>query len=208
MTSTIDRFAPVGHLDVSRPSKRRRNNTTSTAINEWMAPVVVPTNSNIQISAAFRLRAVKLLYKQLGDMVCAREVERHIFVGTLAHGFGYAPKVTQIVGSLQLNPSIAQTYSPEVLVLLDDKTLSKGTAVEEWWLDHDRRLEHQRQVLSERQEYERDEQQEGSGGKKNGMVCWKCHSKTINIDLKQTRSADEPMSAFCECGDCGARWKM
>lgn len=38
--------------------------------------------------------------------------------------------------------------------------------------------------------------------------CMRCKSMRTSYTLIQTRSADEPSSAFIGCGDCGKRWKM
>ena len=38
--------------------------------------------------------------------------------------------------------------------------------------------------------------------------CFKCKSKKIFSFQKQMRSADEPMTTFCECSECGTKWKM
>ncbi|KAJ1454286.1 transcription factor S-II-domain-containing protein [Pelagophyceae sp. CCMP2097] len=38
--------------------------------------------------------------------------------------------------------------------------------------------------------------------------CGKCKSKRISNYEKQTRSADEPMTQFFECADCGNRWRF
>lgn len=38
--------------------------------------------------------------------------------------------------------------------------------------------------------------------------CNRCKSMRTTYNLVQTRSADEPSSAFVLCGDCGKRWKM
>ena len=38
--------------------------------------------------------------------------------------------------------------------------------------------------------------------------CSRCKSMRTDYKLIQTRSADEPSSAFVLCGDCGKRWKM
>jgi DNA-directed RNA polymerase subunit M/transcription elongation factor TFIIS len=42
------------------------------------------------------------------------------------------------------------------------------------------------------------------------LVCRKegCKSKAIKIDQKQTRSADEPMTLFALCEDCGMQWTV
>ena len=46
------------------------------------------------------------------------------------------------------------------------------------------------------------------GGKKTGFfTCRKCQSKNTNFYQLQTRGADEPMTNFVNCFDCGNRWK-
>jgi|UniRef100_A0A6C0EWS6 transcription elongation factor S-II len=39
------------------------------------------------------------------------------------------------------------------------------------------------------------------------FTCRKCHSKKCTYYQLQTRSADEPMTTFVTCLDCGKRWK-
>lgn len=39
------------------------------------------------------------------------------------------------------------------------------------------------------------------------FVCMKCKSKRTHYYQMQTRSADEPMTIFVTCLDCGKRWK-
>ncbi|KAF2750694.1 transcription elongation factor [Sporormia fimetaria CBS 119925] len=38
--------------------------------------------------------------------------------------------------------------------------------------------------------------------------CGKCKQKMVSYSQAQTRSADEPMTTFCECMNCGHRWKF
>ncbi|KAF2187789.1 transcription elongation factor S-II [Zopfia rhizophila CBS 207.26] len=40
------------------------------------------------------------------------------------------------------------------------------------------------------------------------FVCGKCKQKQVSYSQAQTRSADEPMTTFCECMNCGNRWKF
>jgi transcription elongation factor S-II len=39
------------------------------------------------------------------------------------------------------------------------------------------------------------------------FTCRKCRSKKCTYNQAQTRSADEPMTTFVSCIDCGNRWK-
>jgi len=38
--------------------------------------------------------------------------------------------------------------------------------------------------------------------------CGKCKKRMVSYSQAQTRSADEPMTTFCECMNCGHRWKF
>lgn len=40
------------------------------------------------------------------------------------------------------------------------------------------------------------------------LTCGKCGQKKVSYSQAQTRSADEPMTTFCECTVCGKRWKV
>ena len=40
------------------------------------------------------------------------------------------------------------------------------------------------------------------------LTCGKCGQKKVSYNQAQTRSADEPMTTFCECTVCGNRWKV
>lgn len=40
------------------------------------------------------------------------------------------------------------------------------------------------------------------------MTCGKCKMSRVAYSQAQTRAADEPMTTFCECTNCGHRWKF
>lgn len=42
----------------------------------------------------------------------------------------------------------------------------------------------------------------------DALKCGKCGMKKVAYSQAQTRSADEPMTTFCECMNCGHRWKV
>jgi DNA-directed RNA polymerase subunit M/transcription elongation factor TFIIS len=42
----------------------------------------------------------------------------------------------------------------------------------------------------------------------DGVKCGRCKTTDISFSFLQTRSADEGTTTFCECLQCGSRWKM
>ena len=44
--------------------------------------------------------------------------------------------------------------------------------------------------------------------KEGVYTCFKCHGKRVTTQEIQMRSADEPMTLFITCFDCGNVWKM
>ena len=40
------------------------------------------------------------------------------------------------------------------------------------------------------------------------FICGKCKSSNCTYYQLQTRSADEPMTTFVSCQNCGKRWKF
>jgi DNA-directed RNA polymerase subunit M/transcription elongation factor TFIIS len=160
-----------------------------------------------------RLRAITLLQrsmgeggKECGDAALARTLEQHIFHGTLMQQADYNAKVLQVAWNLKTNaPYLLGTYTPDVLTFLDDQALAHGTAAAEWWEHHEQRLKRQQQLLHEEAKFEEAEQSVSAHG---GLVCNRCHSRSIAVQQQQTRSADEGMTVYCTCKQCGLRWKM
>ncbi|KAL5456961.1 hypothetical protein EMCRGX_G034190 [Ephydatia muelleri] len=55
----------------------------------------------------------------------------------------------------------------------------------------------------------RDAQISAGGGTKTDLLkCSKCKKRNCSYTQAQTRSADEPMTTFAYCNDCGHRWKF
>ncbi len=40
------------------------------------------------------------------------------------------------------------------------------------------------------------------------IKCGRCKSTQVSVEQKQTRGADESMTVFVQCENCGLRWKM
>ncbi|XP_077991133.1 transcription elongation factor A protein 2-like [Glandiceps talaboti] len=55
----------------------------------------------------------------------------------------------------------------------------------------------------------REAQMATTGGTKTGLLkCGKCKKRNCTYNQVQTRSADEPMTTFVFCNECGNRWKF
>ena len=46
------------------------------------------------------------------------------------------------------------------------------------------------------------------GTKTDLLKCGKCNKRNCTYNQIQTRSADEPMTTFVLCNECGNRWKF
>jgi transcription elongation factor S-II len=54
-----------------------------------------------------------------------------------------------------------------------------------------------------------DHQMATTGGTKTDLLkCGKCGKRNCTYNQVQTRSADEPMTTFVFCNECGHRWKF
>lgn len=54
-----------------------------------------------------------------------------------------------------------------------------------------------------------DHQMAVRGGTTTSLIkCGKCGKRSVTYNQVQTRSADEPMTTFCLCNECGHRWKV
>ncbi|KAF4102996.1 hypothetical protein G5714_015879 [Onychostoma macrolepis] len=68
-------------------------------------------------------------------------------------------------------------------------------------------LKQLRNVLT--QEAIREHQMAKTGGTTTDLLqCGKCRKKNCTYNQVQTRSADEPMTTFVLCNECGNRWKF
>lgn len=59
------------------------------------------------------------------------------------------------------------------------------------------------------QEMIKEHQMAMTGGTQTDLIkCPKCKKANCTYNQVQTRSADEPMTTFCFCNECGKRWKF
>ena len=72
-----------------------------------------------------------------------------------------------------------------------------------------REYKHNERLLDwDKRNRDRINKQLGVDESKSMYPCPKCKSAKVNNHEKQTRSADEPMTQFFECVNCGNRWRF
>ncbi|KAH8179390.1 transcription factor s-II (TFIIS), central domain-containing protein [Sarocladium implicatum] len=76
--------------------------------------------------------------------------------------------------------------------------------------DDDLRSDHQRKLDLEMEKENMKKAQVPMAEKSisDSLECGRCKQKKVSYTQAQTRSADEPMTTFCECLHCGNRWKF
>lgn len=153
-----------------------------------------------------RVGVLRILTSSFGFGV-ARELEGEVF-SLFPSERDYQDECRRLYSNLKMNPSLLDS-DPSMeketqlssLVGSTDSFLAKGTIVERISMqDEERRSNFQKMLEDKFQSVKRD----ASGG----LKCRRCGSDDVSWDQKQTRSADEGSTVFCECSVCHARWKM
>ena len=145
-----------------------------------------------------RTRALQLLQAYIPCARTAWDLEACIAHYSATSGAGYEAKVRQMAWNVKQSPVLLSTYTAKTLVYLDNATLARGTEVEAWHHTHNATMAYQHTLLHE-------EHKVKHGGP---IACNRCSSCDVEVQQKQTRSADEGMTVFCACRNCGLRWKM
>ncbi|XP_038141363.1 transcription elongation factor A protein 3 isoform X2 [Cyprinodon tularosa] len=143
-------------------------------------------------------------YKDFGancDSMAA-EIEDHIYQEIRATDMKYKNRVRSRISNLKdpKNPGLRRN------VLAGSIELSRmaSMSAEEMASDELKQL---RNVLT--QEAIREHQMAKTGGTTTDLLqCGKCKKKNCTYNQVQTRSADEPMTTFVLCNECGNRWKF
>ncbi|XP_027143198.1 transcription elongation factor A protein 3 isoform X6 [Larimichthys crocea] len=132
----------------------------------------------------------------------AAEIEDHIYQEIKATDMKYKNRVRSRISNLKdpKNPGLRRN------VLAGNIELSRiaSMSAEEMASDELKQL---RNVLT--QEAIREHQMAKTGGTTTDLLqCGKCKKKNCTYNQVQTRSADEPMTTFVLCNECGNRWKF
>lgn len=147
-----------------------------------------------------------LRYPQLQDAArrCfATLVEASIFDTHRADGGGYTHCCTQMVHVLTHGVGVWE-LDPLQLVKTKTMDLLQGTMIHKISQQLENHEEKFKLMLQDRFE----DLQKATEGQDDLITCHKCKSSNVIYNMRQTRSADEGMSAFLCCLKCGANWKM
>ncbi|XP_026857364.2 transcription elongation factor A protein 3 isoform X3 [Electrophorus electricus] len=132
----------------------------------------------------------------------ASEIEDHIYQEIKATDMKYKNRVRSRISNLKdpKNPNLRKNVLGGAIELSRIATMT----AEEMASDELKQL---RSVLT--QEAIREHQMAKTGGTTTDLLqCSKCKKKNCTYNQVQTRSADEPMTTFVLCNECGNRWKF
>lgn len=132
----------------------------------------------------------------------AAEIEDHVYQEIKAADMKYKNRIRSRISNLKdpKNPNLRKNVLAGAIDLRRIATMS----AEEMASDELKQL---RNVLT--QEAIREHQMAKTGGTTTDLLqCGKCRKKNCTYNQVQTRSADEPMTTFVLCNECGNRWKF
>lgn len=194
------------HQPATAPKKRKTTKSSN-------QPQSTTAFDEVQVLRKECTEELRTVLGQRAHPQYAVELERQIF-----HKSGKPANVAtmralyyrlygRILNAVNICSDIATQFKPSVLVLMDDATLSQQIGVPDFAKQFKQEYQHYREILDG-----------GNGAGENGdddsaetgLMCPnpKCGNKTkFRVNLRQTRSADEPMTAFVTCVLCNRRFK-
>ncbi|XP_068273913.1 transcription elongation factor A protein 3 [Nyctibius grandis] len=212
--------APTGSRRNSSDSKEERANSSKAKAETPRTPTTPPFSPSPCLLApcyltgdSVRDKCIEMLtaalrmdddYKEFG-VNCekmASEIEDHIFQELKSTDMKYRNRVRSRISNLKdpKNPSLRRNVLCGAIL---PSLIARMTA-EEMASDE---LKELRNAMT--QEAIREHQMAKTGGTVTDLFqCGKCKKKNCTYNQVQTRSADEPMTTFVLCNECGNRWKF
>ncbi|XP_057196579.1 transcription elongation factor A protein 3 isoform X8 [Triplophysa rosa] len=181
----------------------------SPSFSSWAGPL----SPHLQTGDSIRDKCIEMLaaslrtdddYKDYGANceTMAAEIEDHIYQEIKATDMKYKNRIRSRMSNLKdpKNPNLRKNVLAGAIEL---SRIASMTA-EEMASDELKQL---RNVLT--QEAIREHQMAKTGGTSTDLLqCGKCKKRNCTYNQVQTRSADEPMTTFVLCNECGNRWKF
>ncbi|XP_054995784.1 transcription elongation factor A protein 3 isoform X2 [Sorex araneus] len=204
---------PSVERSTSSKSKAESPKTPSSPLTPTFAPSICLLAPCYLTGDSVRDKCVEMLsaalkadddYKDYGvncDKM-ASEIEDHIYQELKSTDMKYRNRVRSRISNLKdpRNPGLRRNV---LRGAISAGVIAKMTA-EEMASDELREL---RNAMT--QEAIREHQMAKTGGTTTDLFqCNKCKKKNCTYNQVQTRSADEPMTTFVLCNECGNRWKF
>ncbi|XP_052435097.1 transcription elongation factor A protein 3 isoform X1 [Carassius gibelio] len=197
----------------SKPETPKTPTTPTSPLSPSFSSSVGPLSPRLQTGDPIRDKCIEMLtaalrtdddYKDYGANCegMAAELEDHIYQEIKATDMKYKNRVRSRISNLKdpKNPNLRKN----VLAGAIDLSRIAIMTAEEMASDELKQL---RNVLT--QEAIREHQMAKTGGTTTDLLqCGKCKKKNCTYNQVQTRSADEPMTTFVLCNECGNRWKF
>jgi len=109
----------------------------------------------------------------------------------------YKNKLRTIYTNMKKNPTLAQNIMNKICLAHELAFMSHMEMDPELWKD-----------IIQQWEFAKQREKESSvESMTDAFECRKCHSRKTTYYQMQTRCADEPMTVFVSCLECGTRWK-
>ncbi|XP_042628765.1 serine/arginine repetitive matrix protein 1-like isoform X1 [Cyprinus carpio] len=197
----------------SKQETPRTPTTPTSPLSPSLSSGLGPLSPHLQTGDSVRDKCIEMLaaalhtdddYKDYGANCegMAAEIEDHIYQEIKATDMKYKNRVRSRISNLKdpKNPNLRKN----VLAGAIDLSRIAVMTAEEMASDELKQL---RNVLT--QEAIREHQMAKTGGTTTDLLqCGKCRKKNCTYNQVQTRSADEPMTTFVLCNECGNRWKF
>lgn len=197
----------------SKPETPKTPTTPTSPLSPSFSSSGGPLSPRLQTGDSIRDKCIEMLaaalrtdddYKDYGTNceTMAAEIEDHVYQEIKATDMKYKNRVRSRISNLKdpKNPNLRKNVLAGAIDLRRIATMS----AEEMASDELKQL---RNVLT--QEAIREHQMAKTGGTTTDLLqCGKCRKKNCTYNQVQTRSADEPMTTFVLCNECGNRWKF
>ncbi|XP_053488772.1 transcription elongation factor A protein 3 isoform X8 [Ictalurus furcatus] len=197
----------------SKPETLKTPSTPTTPLSPSFSPAGGPLSPHLLTGDSIRDKCIEMLsaalrtdddYKYYGANCDAMgaEIEDHIYQEIKATDMKYKNRVRSRISNLKdpKNPNLRKNVLGGAIDLSRIATMT----AEEMASDELKQL---RNILT--QEAIREHQMAKTGGTVTDLLqCGKCRKKNCTYNQVQTRSADEPMTTFVLCNECGNRWKF
>lgn len=114
------------------------------------------------------------------------KLKKHLFYNLQS----YLKDINLIFSILTLIPFEKIPLKPNKILQFGDKELSLYSGHAQWLKEYREKEKTSKKIFNEK------------SNEKGIFSCPKCKSFKIEMDEKQTRSADEPMTIYCKCEEC------